>query len=163
MNQKVLVAYASRTGSTSEVAQAVAKELTSRGFAVDVIPVKQVAGLQGYHAVVIGSAVRYGQWLPEATRFVEQNQSALSKLPVSFFAVHLMNQGDDETSRAARLAYLDAARKLVAPQSEAYFLGVGDPAKVSFIERLIAKAVKSPEGDYRDWARIRAWSQQILL
>ncbi len=162
MNQKVLVAYASRAGSTIEVAQAVAQELTNRGYAVDVHLAKQVSSLDGYAAVVVGSAIRYGQWLPEAVKFVEQNQAALKQIPTAFFTVHLMNMGDDETSRKARLAYLDPVRKLVTPQAEAFFSGVGDSSKVSFFERLIAKAVKSPEGDFRDWSKIRAWAQNIL-
>ncbi len=162
MNQKVLVAYASRSGSTMEVAQAVAHELTNRGYAVDMRMAKQVSSLDGYAAVVVGSAVRYGQWLPEAVKFVEQNQAALKQMPTAFFAVHLMNMDEDETSRKARLAYLDPVRKLVMPKSEAFFSGVGDPSKVSFLERLIAKAVKSPEGDFRDWAKIRDWAQNIL-
>ncbi len=162
MNQKVLVAYASRAGSTMEVAQVVAQELTNRGYAVDVRLAKQVSSLDGYAAVVVGSAVRYGQWLSETVKFVEQNQAALKRMPTAFFAVHLMNMGDDETSRKARLAYLDPVRKLVMPQAEAFFSGVGDSSKVSFFERLIAKAVKSPEGDFRDWPKIRSWAQNIL-
>ncbi len=162
MNQKVLVAYASRSGSTMEVAHTVAQELTNRGYAVDVRMARQVANLDGYTAVVVGSAIRYSQWLPEAVKFVQQNQAALNQMPTAFFAVHLMNMGDDETSRKARQAYLDPVRKLVAPKAEAYFAGVGDLSKVSFLERLIAKAVKSPEGDFRDWSKIRSWAQSII-
>ncbi len=145
-----------------EVAQAVAQELTNRGYAVDVRLAKQVSSLEGYAAVVIGSAIRYSQWLPEAVKFVEQNQAALKQMPTAFFAVHLMNMGDDETSHKARLAYLDPVRKLVVPKAEAFFSGVGDPSKVSLFDRLIAKAVKSPEGDFRDWSKIRAWAQTNL-
>ena len=163
MNQKVLVTYASRAGSTMEVAQAVAKELTDRGFAVDLLPVKKVNHVNGYQAVVVGSAVRMGQWLPEAVKFVEQNQSTLSQVPTAFFAVHLMNMGNDEASRTARQAYLNPVRKLVKPQYEAFFSGVGDMSKVSFLDGLIGKMVKSPEGDFRDWDAIRGWAQEILL
>ena len=162
MNQTILVAYASRAGSTIEVAQSVAKELAARGYSVDVRPVKQVSSLKGYSAVVLGSAIRMGGWLPEAVKFVEANRADLAELPTAFFALHLMNTADDETSRKARLAYLDPVRKLVTPQSEAFFAGVGDRSKVSFIDGLISKLVKSSEGDFRNWDAIRAWSQTIL-
>jgi len=162
MNQKVLVAYVSKAGSTMEVAQAIGKELTNRGFAVDVRPLKQVTNVDGYSAVVIGSAVRMGQWLPDAVKFVEKNAAILRQVPTAFFAVHLMNIGDDEASRKARAAYLDPVRKLVAPQYEAFFAGVGDMSKVSFIEGLIGKMVKSPEGDFRDWNAISGWAQAIF-
>jgi menaquinone-dependent protoporphyrinogen oxidase len=162
MNQKVLIAYATRCGSTVEVAQAVAEELTKRGFAVDVRQAAKVTEIDGYTAVVVGSAVRFGSWMPEAVKFVEQNRAALNNLPTAFFAVHLMNMSDDDASRKARLAYLDPVRKLVSPKAEAFFPGVGDLSKVSFLERLIGKMVKSPEGDFRDWTKIRAWAQEIL-
>lgn len=162
MNQKVLIAYASRTGSTQEVAQAIAEELIKRGYPVDVCKADKVNSLEGYTAVLVGSAVRFGRWLPEAVKFVEKNQDALNRLPTAFFAVHLMNMGEDEASRKERLAYLDPVRKLVMPKAEAFFSGVGDLGKVSFLERMIAKMVKSPEGDFRDWSKIRAWAQQIF-
>jgi menaquinone-dependent protoporphyrinogen oxidase len=161
MNEKILVAYGTRCGSTGEVAQVIAEEFTRRGYAVDVRLVSEVAGLEGYSAVVIGTAVRYGQCLPETLKFAEQNQAALNKLPVAVFTMHLMNQGDDEVSRKARQAYLEPLRKLFTPKAEALFMGVGDPSKLSFVERMIGKAVKSPIGDFRDWAKIRAWAQTL--
>lgn len=163
MNQKVLVAYASKAGSTAEVAQVIAQELTKRGYMVDLRQAKEVSDLSDYQAVVLGSAVRFSQWLPDALKFVEQNRATLVQMPTAFFAVHLLNAGSDETSRKMRLACLDSARKLVVPTAEAFFMGVGDPKKVSFIEGLIGKMVKSPEGDFRDWDAIRSWAAQLPL
>lgn len=54
MNQKVLIAYASRTGSTQEVAQAIAEELIKRGYPVDVCKADKVNSLEGYTAVLVG-------------------------------------------------------------------------------------------------------------
>lgn len=162
MNEKVLVAYASKAGSTMEVAQALGEELTKRGYAVDVMPFKQVGDLENYSGFVLGSAIRVGAWLPEAAKFIEQHQAALAQKPVALFAVHLNNLGDDPASREARQAYLAPQRKLITPISEALFAGVGDLSKLSFLERLISKAVKSPEGDFRDWTAIRGWGQSIL-
>lgn len=161
MSKKILVTYATRAGSTAEIAQAIGQTLTGQGASVDVLPLKQVTDLAGYDAVVIGSAIRFGQWLPEASKFVAEHQAVLSQKPTAFFAVHLMNQGDNEASRTARLAYLDPIRKLVSPRAEAFFAGVGDIAKVSFIERMIGRMVKSPEGDFRDWPQIRTWAESL--
>lgn len=163
MDQKALITYASRAGSTKEIAEAVAADLTSRGYTVDILPIKQVSRLDGYSVVVIGSGVRMGQWLPEAAKFVQQNAAALNRIPTAFFTVYLMNQGEDEVSRKARSAYLDSVRKHVQPRHEALFVGVGDMAKVSFFEGLIGKLVKSPEGDFRDWKAIHAWASEIFL
>ena len=66
MNDRILVTYATRAGSTAEVAAACAETLAARGYAVDVKPVKEKTQLTGYSAVVLGSAIRMGDWLPEA-------------------------------------------------------------------------------------------------
>lgn len=161
MSNKVLVTYATRAGSTAEVAEAIGKTLAARGMAVDVLPIKKVTDLSGYQSVVIGGAVRFGQWLPEAVKFVEQNSDALSKKSTAFFAVHIMNLGEDETSQKARLAYLDPARKLITPKAEAFFAGSGNLSKLSFLERTIGRMVKSPEGDLRDWKVINAWAESL--
>jgi len=162
MNDKVLIAYASKCGSTGEVAAAIAEELTARGKAVDVRLVQNVSTLNGYQAVIVGSAIRMGQWLPEAVEFVETHQQALRQLPTAFFTVHMMNLGDDETSRKNRLAYLDPVRKIMTPQQEVFFAGKMDMARLSFLDRLIAKAVKATDADLRDWQAIRNWAQTIL-
>jgi menaquinone-dependent protoporphyrinogen oxidase len=163
MNSKILVTYATRAGSTAEVAAAIGEEIAASDAAVDVKPLKNVTDISAYRAVIIGSCIRYSQWMPEAVKFVEQHQSALNQIPTAFFAMHLMNMGDDEASRKARLSYLDGARKFVKPKAEAFFAGNGDMSRVSFLERMIGKAVKSPEGDLRDWSSIRAWAKDLQL
>ena len=161
MNKKTLVAYVTRAGSTAEIAQEIAKTLSAQGAAVEVLPLKNVTDLKSYQAVILGSAIRMGQWLPEAAKFVEQNQNELSQMPAAFFAVHLMNLGSDEASRNARQAYLEPIRKVVSPRKEAVFAGVGDWKKVSFLDGLIGKAAKAPEGDFRDWQAIRTWAEDL--
>ena len=161
MTKKILVAYATRAGSTAEIARVIGETLAAGGAAVDVLPIRSVTDLTGYQAVVLGSAVRYSSLLPEAVKFVEQNKAALEQRPLAIFAAHILNMGSDEASRQNRHVYLDAVRKLVPPRAEACFAGVGDLKKVSFIEGLIGKMVKSPIGDYRDWPAIRSWSESL--
>ncbi len=165
MNKRVLVTYATRAGSTVEVAAAIGETLAKRGFAVDVKPVKAKPSLEGYQAVVLGSAVRMGNWLPEMMDYVKQ-QPALGALPTAFFTVHLMNTADDETSRTARAAYTAPVHQLLTPAAEAFFAGKMDYARLSFLDRVIAKAVGSTTGasagDRRDWNQIRSWAEEDL-
>jgi menaquinone-dependent protoporphyrinogen oxidase len=160
MNSSILVAYATRTGSTVGVAAAIAETLAGKGARVDVRPVNEKPNLEGYSAVVLGSAVNGARWLPEAVQFVKDHQAALSQVPVVLFCVHIMNLGDDEKSRANRLAYLDAVRALVQPAEEAYFAGMGMILEdASRFERWMYRVFKvGPEGDCRDWEVIRAWA-----
>lgn len=162
MNPIVLVTYATRAGSTMEIARTIALELENRDFTVDISPIERVTSLEGYSHVVIGSAIRMGTPLPEVTQFITDHSSKFRSIPLACFAVHFRNDGEDEASRKARLAYLDPIRNQLHITHEAFFTGVYDPAKVSLIERLMMKTLHAPVGDFRDWAAIKDWGQAIF-
>lgn len=165
MSKKILVGYATRTGSTVGVAEAIGRTLAERGFQVDVKPVREQPSLHGYDAVVLGSAINGAAWLPEAMSFLQSNASTLSGAPCAVFCVHSMNGGDDAKQTKKRLAYLDKVREVVKPTDEGFFLGKGpDPEDSSLIERWAFKAFGgSGEGDMRDWDRIQAWADQVRV
>jgi menaquinone-dependent protoporphyrinogen oxidase len=163
MNSRILVAYATRTGSTVEVAEKIAETLAAAGSSVDVRPIQENPTLEGYSAVVLGSAINGAKWLPEAVQYVREHQAVLRGLPLALFCVHIMNLGDDDQSRAKRLAYLIGVRELVQPVDEAYFAGIGmQPDQASRFERWLYQAFKiGPEGDCRDWKMIRSWAGRL--
>ena len=99
MNNRILVAYATRAGSTVGIAEAITVSLRKRGFIVHIKPIKENPSVKGYQAVIIGSAIRQGSWLPEAIKFVKMNQEALRRVRVALFTVHMLNRGDDEQHR----------------------------------------------------------------
>jgi menaquinone-dependent protoporphyrinogen oxidase len=103
-----------------------------------------------------------GSCLPEAVEFVKPNQQALKKMHVALFTDHMLNTGDDEASRTARLAYLDTVRPLLNQPEEVYFAGKMDFSRLSFLDRFIAGMVKAVEDDQRDWDKIRNWSPAIF-
>jgi menaquinone-dependent protoporphyrinogen oxidase len=157
MNKQILVAYATYTGSTGEVAATIGETLGARNFAVDVRPMKEDPPLAPYQAVVLGSAVQHGGWLPEALAFVEANRVGLADLPVALFCVHIQNTGDDENSRRRRLAYLDPVRAMVTPVAEGFFAGRFDRRGARLLlPRPLASLV--PTMDRRNWEEIRGWA-----
>ncbi|HBG74848.1 MAG: hypothetical protein A2X25_07895 [Chloroflexi bacterium GWB2_49_20] len=161
VDTSVLVAYATYAGSTMEVAEAIGKELGARGFRVAVKPITDTLHLNGYKAVILGSAVQYGAWLPEAVDFVEANQQSLEKVRVALLSVHIQNLEDDPTSRAARLAYLDGVRPFVQAEEEVFFAGRFDRRGAALLlPKLIAWAM--PDMDKRDWKKIRTWAQTVF-
>ncbi len=166
MNDKVLVTYASRNGATAGVAEAIGKTLSECGMQVDVLPMQAVTSLAPYRAVVAGSAINGGQWLPEAMHFVRSHQSELAAKPFASFLVCMtlaMKSGDYREHVATWLA---PVRALVKPVSEGLFAGVLDVKKVRSLGnrlkfRLSVLMGVWSEGDHRDWDAIRAWAESL--
>ena len=164
MLQKILVTYATRTGSTTGVAEAIAKTLREHGAQVDVIPMRKVTDVISYQAVVAGSAIQNRQWLPEAVQFVKTHQTTLNQKPFAMFAVCMtLAMKNGESYRPQISEWLAPVRRLGRPVSEGIFSGALDISKIpSFGDRLkfrlsVAFGVWS-EGDHRDWNAIREWA-----
>lgn len=159
MDNKALIAYATRAGSTETVAQAIAEALRHEGFQVDVKPVRDVDTLADYTAVIVGSAIRAGKPVPEAVAFVEKHEREVRRIPVAYFVVCLTMK--TEENRCTVAAYLDALRARtpdVKPVDVGLFAGVMNSARLPFLLRLLIRAMKAPDGDFRDWGAIRAWA-----
>ena len=97
MAKKILIAYASEYGSTGGVAEAIGKELCSKGAKADVCLVRNVISLSSYQGAVVGSAIYRGNWMSEAVNFVKANADLLSQIPVAYFMVCMtMRQPTEE-------------------------------------------------------------------
>jgi menaquinone-dependent protoporphyrinogen oxidase len=166
MPGKILVAYATRTGTTAGVAEAIGKTLADNGAQVDVLPMQEVKDLALYDAVVAGSAIQGGAWLPEAMQFMRANQATLRSKPFAAFLVCMTLSMKRGEYREHVATWLEPVRALARPLSEGLFAGALDIRKVpSFAERLkfrisVALGVWS-EGDHRDWAAIQAWAKEL--
>jgi menaquinone-dependent protoporphyrinogen oxidase len=164
MTNGVLIAYASRCGSTGSVAEAIGDVLCGMGASVDVRLVENVRGLSPYQAVIVGSAIRGGKWLPEATAFVKSNQDTLTRLPIAYFVVCLTMKDDTPENRDKVLAYLNPVRKgapRIIPAAVGLFPGVVDFSKLSFVYQSILKAKGVSEGDYRNFAAVKGWASNV--
>jgi menaquinone-dependent protoporphyrinogen oxidase len=161
--QTVLVAYASKYGSTGEVAHAIADQFCAQGMRADVRRVEEVTNLDAYDAVVVGSAIRMGRWLPQALSFVEKHAARLQEMPTAIFTVHMLNTDESDASRQARAAYVEPVHALLTPQAEAFFTGRMDVGNLTFLDRMIARMVKAEDADLRDWQSIQRWADQLEL
>jgi menaquinone-dependent protoporphyrinogen oxidase len=158
MGNKVLIAYASRCGSTGEVAEAIGRELCAAGTAVDVRQVKDVSDVSAYRAVIVGSAVYRFNLLPDAVEFVKANRGALSQVPLAYFVVCGTLQEDTPEKREKAATFLTPLREMVQPAGEGLFAGRMDYSRVSLLEQLIVRVLGGEEGDWRDWDAIQAWA-----
>ena len=170
MSNKILVAYATFTGSTAEIAEAIGKILAEGGASVDVRPMKEVTDLTPYRAVVLGSAIQKSQWLPEAMTFVKTHQKQLSEKPTAIFmvclALAMKSKVAREKSETMVIEWLKPARDLIHPVSEGYFAGILDLSKIpSFWDRFGFRISVWTgvwcEGDHRDWDAIHAWAREV--
>jgi menaquinone-dependent protoporphyrinogen oxidase len=166
MSKKILVAYASRTGSTVGVAEAIGKTLSESGAKVDVRPIQEIQDLEAYQSVVLGSAIQDGKWLPEAMQFLKAHQAELQQKNFAAFLVCMTMAMKNESYRQGVKVWLAPVRALVKPIREGYFAGVLDISTVpSFSQRLMFRLSVMmgvwAEGDHRDWQAIRAWAEDL--
>jgi menaquinone-dependent protoporphyrinogen oxidase len=167
MADKILVTYASRSGSTAEIAQAIGKTLTESGVEVDVRPMQDAQDLAPYRAVVAGSAIRNSKWLPEAAQFIQQHRAELAQKRFAEFTVCItlaMRNGDQYRSAVEK--WVEPVRAQVKPLSEGFFAGMLDFSKLPMTkDTLLLRASVAfgifPRGDHRDWNAIRAWAESI--
>lgn len=155
----VLVAYASKHGSTEGIARSIADRLNELGTGAEARSVEDVEDLDGVNAVVLGSAVYAGSWMKDAMTFVERHRDALARLPVYLFSSGPL--GEEVKDEEEQPRQLDELREALSPRDHRIFFGALDRDKLGFGERMIVKAVKAPDGDFRDWDAIRDWADRI--
>jgi menaquinone-dependent protoporphyrinogen oxidase len=125
-----------------------------------------VSDVSGYHAAILGTGIRAGQVYGDALAFVETHQQALGQMPVAYFVVCSTMEQDTEESRATASGYLEQLREKapgVEPVDEGLFAGAVDFGKLPLPLKLILKAMKKSEGDWRDWDAICAWATNLQL
>jgi menaquinone-dependent protoporphyrinogen oxidase len=162
---RILAGYASSHGSTAEIAHRIAGALQRADWAVDVLPVREIADPGAYDAVVLGSAIHNQAWLPEATEFVHRHQDVLRGRPVWLFSVG-MSAGvprwlrkPARTAQDRRLA--EALRDVVRPRGHRLFSGVARLEQFPRSSGKLVRAMGVRFGDYRNWAEIEAWAVEI--
>ena len=161
MSGKILVTYATRYGSTVEVAEAIGDELRMAGMEVEVIPVAKVKNLAEYQAAVIGSPIYMGKWLADAQVFVERHQTILRTMPIAYFTVGLTLHEGTEEQRTQATASMQQVKELVPPVATGLFTGKLNRRNLSFVDQAIVTIVRAREGDFRDWNAIRSWARDL--
>lgn len=165
MRRKILVTYASQGGSTEGIASAIGQAFISSGAEVEVLPVNKAADIRSYQAIVIGSAVHSGKWMPEATAFVEQNKNSLRQIPTAVFQVCLMLAASNEQYKNFVPDWFIPVRSQIHPVAEGSFAGALFPDRYpKFSDKIglqiFLAVVKLKAGDYRNWDAIQTWANR---
>jgi menaquinone-dependent protoporphyrinogen oxidase len=160
---RVLVTAATKYGATAEIAQAIGDALRDRGLEPTVLPPGQVEGIDGYDAVVLGSAVYAGHWLKPAQELVDRWAGALTGRPVWLFSSGPVGDPSRKLVQQMGVDPVDVGDILTATKARGHrmFAGKLDRKNLGFAQRAALLAFRGLEGDFRDWTEIRSWAQGI--
>ncbi|MCX8032624.1 MAG: flavodoxin domain-containing protein [Thermoleophilia bacterium] len=162
MKAPVLVAFATRYGSTQEVAQALAAAIHGEGLDAEVRQLREVQSVDKYGGVVIGAPLQMGRWHKDALRFVDRHRDGLSSLAVAVFALGPTTDAEKDWSMARAQLDKELARfPWLRPFSVKVFGGRFDPALLRFPFTLLPGMKKLPASDVRDWAAIGEWGREL--
>jgi menaquinone-dependent protoporphyrinogen oxidase len=152
----MLVTYATKAGSTKEVAEVVARTLREHGHEADLRPAAEVGTLAPYDAVVLGTALYTGRIHRDARRFLRSHRAQLAERTLAVFAMGPKTLADDEVAGSrTQLDRALGAYPELHPRAVAIFGGVVDPARLHFPFN------RMPASDARDWDAIRAWADEV--
>ncbi len=164
-DMRILIAVASRHGSTADIARRLAERLTEAGHEPDVLDLvhdrhrgDRIDDLTRFGAFVVGSAIYEGHWLRQARTFVLENAVRLQDSPVFLFSSGPLGDGERTSIYAGRIDELVHAVDAVEHR---VFSGRLDRGELGRIERWIVDVVRAHEGDFREWAVIDAWAAVI--
>jgi menaquinone-dependent protoporphyrinogen oxidase len=157
----VLVTYATRYGSTNEVAEAIGTVLRKEGIRAEILPVDEVTGLAAYRAVIIGSPLYGKKLLPEAVAFARERRQELARVPVAAFVVGYSLAGEDEKARLVAENAVESLRVHLDLLDVGFFAGRLDVEKLSLPRRLIFRILRTSPVDRRDWRQIHRWAATL--
>jgi menaquinone-dependent protoporphyrinogen oxidase len=153
MAADVLIAYASKRGSTEQVARGIGEVLRGQGFSTKVETAAECRDLEGFRAVVLGGSIYYGRWHPAARRFLRRHRTALESVPLAVFALGPgKDTGEDFASSRRQLDQALEKATGIEPRAIAVFGGAVDPEKLRF------PFSHMPKTDIRDWDQIHSWA-----
>jgi menaquinone-dependent protoporphyrinogen oxidase len=188
---KILIAYATMTGSSAEIAQAVAEVMIKEGAQVDVLPFSQIKNLENYTGVIVGAPMIMG-WHRKALAFLRQHRRVWGQIRLAVFVTAMSLTNTAETSvngvpvfldenlpkppvRAGSLSWRERyatlsnylapilrATRPVKPVSIAVFGGRLEYGRLPWWAVLFAMVIiQAPAGERRNWPAIRAWAADL--
>jgi hypothetical protein len=153
-DQRVLVAFANRAGSTAGIAGAVATVLRRAGFTVDCLVASEVSDVTAYAAVILGSGVFVPSRRSDGGGFLARHEVALASRPVWLFCAGPIGRGRcpaGVTASETEDCSLAAVARAVGARGSAVFGPIGLPADSDPLESLGPLNTE----------RVRAWAREI--
>ena len=163
--KRILIAYASRAGSTAYASDIMGKAISKEGCIAEIRKIKNVSNISGYDGFILGTAIRACKLMPEYRKFISRNSKTLNEKPTAFFFLCMYFTKNapkffrQEAFRQAVAGYLDPVNKFVKPSVEGQFAGKMNYSKLNSLTRIvIEKMVKIPEGDFMKIDEMKKWA-----
>ncbi|MFX0185899.1 MAG: flavodoxin domain-containing protein [Candidatus Hodarchaeota archaeon] len=174
----ILIVYASRYGSTAEIAQEIAETLESNEMIAEMIDLRdgmKISTLDEYHGILVGSGIRMGRWTKEAFNFLKNNKEILKTKPLGIF-ITSGEAANPNTYEKAKKKYLDKflldigiKNNRVMKEAFGGVFDLSSSSNYNYLEKKILKRIAKSDGtgfivhdgklnDFRNWQRIRNWA-----
>ena len=157
----VLVAFASKRGSTTEIAETVAASLRRGGLDVSLRPVEAVRDLDDYDAAVIGSAVYMKRWRGDARHFLKKNRKKLRQMPFWVFSSGPVGDPVDDNPEWMESPRFIAKLEEMGVRGHVVFGGRVPADPHGFVETAMVEGTPEQYRDRRDWNQIREWAEAV--
>jgi menaquinone-dependent protoporphyrinogen oxidase len=157
----VLVAYASKRGSTAEIAETVAATLRRAGVEVDLESVEEVKELDRYGAVILGSAVYMKRWRGDARHFLKKHRKALRQVPFWVFSSGPVSDSANDNPDWMEPPNLVEKVEEMGARGHVVFGGSLPLQPRGMMERAMVEGTPKQHRDRRDWSEIREWADQV--
>jgi len=157
----VLVAYASKRGSTAEIAETVAATLRREGLGVCLERAEDVESLDGYDAIVLGSAVYMKRWRGDARHFVKKHRKVLRQKPFWVFSSGPVGDPSNDNPDWIEPPKIVEKVEELGGRGQIVFGGCLPAEPSNYMERAMVAGTPREYRDRRDWAAIREWAHRI--
>lgn len=155
--KKILVGYATRYGSTKDVAEIIVNQLSELGYDVKISGLMEKIDLSDIDAVFIGSPLHLGKWLPEAREFVQSGKNELNRIPVITFTTGITIAEPNEHNLLKAKFAIDEISQYIIPFESGFFAGRISCDLLNESDLQLVKMAKIQDGDYIEPGRIKDW------
>ena len=157
----VLVAYGTTGGGTGEIAEWVAEELRAAGLTVRLLPAADVTAVDGYDALVLGSALYGYGWHLDVRRFVHRFAGQFAGRPAWLFSSGPLD-GSADAGPLPPVPHAFAALRDLPAREHVTFGGRMTTEAHGWLGHVAQQLARGGHaGDFRNPVRVRAWARGV--
>ncbi len=162
MEKKILVAFATKSGSTREIAEFITNTLQEKGVKAELKEMKSVKSVSEYDAFILGAPMYMFHIISDAHTFIKKIKKSLMDKKAAFFSLGPLNDAEKDWKEVNEIFNKEMAKyPWFTPVAIEVFGGKLDPTTLQFPYNLIPAMKNMPPSDLRDWEKIRAWTESL--